>query len=491
MEGWWHAMTEEIKKEAPTLESLVGRAAEGDRAAMEELYRRTNSELWRTVRTISSSEEDAMDLMQEAYLKAFSELKSLRNKDSFLPWLKRIAINEHKQELRRNQPLLFSELSVEDADALTPEPLQPPTPERVYEQREQAAAVQQALSTLPDGQRTALVLYYCEQYSVEEIADQLGIAKSTVKVQLHRGRKSLEAALRRSGILLAGVSISTLLLRCQTAQAAPAPELGAEVVRRAAQVRLLPVKTGARVALERLLLGTAAVAAAAGVAVGAAAWSNNQLAAPTPPPEPPLRLETEWIVPTETREELLLRNPYKTPALADDWMTESPVNTPTAEVSDKSEGPMQPTEPTEPPKRTEPEQKPEPEQPAAQTGQPPTQPQTSEPEATQEAPPEETQGTLPTESPFPFTYQEVTVTEGQTWVGSFVSEEPWEILTTARIPDDPGEYVYAYPQSRMFAGMQIISVDTGGHGTVRFSLRKQDGSPEIPWLTIHILPKGD
>ena len=92
-------------------EALLERARAGDRAALTELYEASSLELYRSLHAMLRDEELVLDVQQESYLKAFSRLDQLRDAASFLPWLRKIAVNEARSQLRRKRPLLFSELS--------------------------------------------------------------------------------------------------------------------------------------------------------------------------------------------------------------------------------------------------------------------------------------------------------------------------------------------------------------------------------------------
>ena len=484
------------------LQALVVRAKDGDRGAMEELYLATYSELWRTVRVMAKNDADAMDVMQETYLSAFTHLDKLQKPEQVSAWLKRIAVNEVKQQLRQKQPLLFSELSDEE-DALPPEPVSSQTPEYVLERKEQAALVQQLLSELPDGQRTVLILYYCEQYSVKEIAQQLGVSQGTVKTQLHHGRKKLENAVRKSKDLsLAGASVPMLLSGWRGVQNAPA-QLGNSktVTRLLPQTTGLTVRSATSVVLGRIAVGVTTAALLIGAGYGAVRLSGflrEKEQTYLPPPTSPLleaveETERPFIKRHDGQKEIVLETQTPERLSAVEETVPSAPQPSEPKSTEPNAADPKPTEPkatepnttepntTEPnttePKATEPkttEPKPS-EQPTA-----PSEPQSSEPE--QYATPADAPDQLQTQSPYPFEYQEVTLPVGSVWHTSFKTDAEWRLTpfihtsnlsSTSNVSDSffsngeqriaitlnqPGVFVYTLVREDLDASVRLVRI---------------------------------
>ena len=105
---------------------LVQKARAGDRQAMAAIYEQSYPELWRTVRILVRSEEETADILQDSYVKAFSRLDQLSQEEALLPWLRRIAVNTARDQLRKSKPLLFSELTEEAEDPLPEQAEQDP-----------------------------------------------------------------------------------------------------------------------------------------------------------------------------------------------------------------------------------------------------------------------------------------------------------------------------------------------------------------------------
>ena len=183
---------------AEQLPSLIAAARAGDQQAFEELYLATCQEVYRTTRAILHSEELAQDIRQETYIYAFSHLDQLHSPEKLCAWLRSIAVNSARTFLRRQTPLLFSELETEAGDGF-PEQADPSpevSPEISLERKETAALVNKILDSLSIGQRAVVAMHYYEQLPLAEIAEFLGVSLGTVKTQLARGRKKIEEAVR-------------------------------------------------------------------------------------------------------------------------------------------------------------------------------------------------------------------------------------------------------------------------------------------------------
>lgn len=190
---------------------LVARARTGDQAAFVELYRQTSAELYRSVRAMVRDEDLAWDILQDSYLRAFRGLDKLQTNEAFLPWLRRIAVNVTATKMARRQPLSFSELAggdEEDREAEIPDLRIDSQPELALDRKESARLVREILSSLPEAQQMIVGMYYYEDMPIREIAETLHVAPGTVKAQLYKGRKKIEALVRgleQQGVKLYGL----------------------------------------------------------------------------------------------------------------------------------------------------------------------------------------------------------------------------------------------------------------------------------------------
>ena len=192
-----HAQTAHPPSEA----ELLARAGARDEVAIRALIRQHNRRLYRLARGILRSDTEAEDAVQEAYLRAFTNLASFRGESGFGTWLARIVINEALGRLRK-QRLPLVELT-EDHDRVTgevipfPLMLEQPDPERTMAQRQILALLESAIDELPDAFRTVLIARVIEEMSVEETAHLFDLRPETVKTRLHRARALLKSALEK------------------------------------------------------------------------------------------------------------------------------------------------------------------------------------------------------------------------------------------------------------------------------------------------------
>ncbi len=204
-----HRKTNESLEEK--LPGLIAAARAGDQQAFTELYEATNQEVYRSARAVLQSEQMALDIQQDTFVYAFTHLDKLEDPAKLRSWLRAIAVNQARSALRKNTPVLFSELETDEGGGL-PEQADPSpeiSPEMSLDRKETTALVNEILDGLSPGQRAAVGMYYYEQMPVHEIAEALGVNAGTVKTQLARGRKKIEQAVRRleqKGIQLYGLS---------------------------------------------------------------------------------------------------------------------------------------------------------------------------------------------------------------------------------------------------------------------------------------------
>jgi RNA polymerase sigma-70 factor (ECF subfamily) len=173
---------------------VIRQVLEGNTAMFELLIRRYNNRVYRAARSIVHDEQEAEDVMQQAYVNAFTHLRQFNGSAQFSTWLTRIAINEALARVRRQ-----SRYEPFDDEHANVEPLMvhDPTgnPEREAFTRELRALLECAIDTLPDGMREVFVLRDVEGLSTFEAAQCLGLSEDVVKTRLSRGRSALRRAL--------------------------------------------------------------------------------------------------------------------------------------------------------------------------------------------------------------------------------------------------------------------------------------------------------
>src|SRR5512142_807440 len=185
-------MTPIQKVDEPVSEelALVTAAKAGDMGAFEELVRRYDRNVFRIAQHITQNREDAEDVVQDAFLKAFQNLEQFQGQSKFYTWLVRIAVNEALMKLRKRRPERFVSL---DEDVKTEEDAIPreiadwaPNPEQQYNQAELKDILGKTIQGLPPSFRTVFVLRDVEGLSTEETAEALGLSVPAVKSRLLR-----------------------------------------------------------------------------------------------------------------------------------------------------------------------------------------------------------------------------------------------------------------------------------------------------------------
>ena len=162
------------------VESVV---LQGDEFAFRELYRRHTPKLYQLILRLTGAPQDAEDVVQEAWIRATEAAANFRWESGFATWLTGIAINRFKELLRKRNR--WPDITLEQV--AEPQTRNDKVVERVD--------LEKALSLLPLGYRTVLVLHDLEGFRHEEIAEQLGIAPGTSKSQLFHARRHVRALL--------------------------------------------------------------------------------------------------------------------------------------------------------------------------------------------------------------------------------------------------------------------------------------------------------
>lgn len=180
---------------------LVRAAKAGDMQAFEALVKRYDRNVFRIAQHITQNREDAEDVVQEAFLKAYGNLAQFQEQSKFYTWLVRIAVNEALMKLRRRRPERMVSL---DEDVKTEEDSMPrevadwsPNPEQQYSQAELRDILSKTIQGLPAGFRMVFVLRDVEGLSTEETAEALGLSVPAVKSRLLRARLQLRERLNK------------------------------------------------------------------------------------------------------------------------------------------------------------------------------------------------------------------------------------------------------------------------------------------------------
>jgi len=180
---------------------LVDAASGGDVGAFEQLVKRYDRNVFRIAQHITQNREDAEDVVQDAFLKAFQNLGQFQGQSKFYTWLVRIAVNEALMRLRRRRPerMVSIDEDVQTEDDSIPREIADwsPNPEQLYNQGELKEILQKTIQGLPESFRTVFILRDVEGLSTEETADALGLSVPAVKSRLLRARLQLRERLTK------------------------------------------------------------------------------------------------------------------------------------------------------------------------------------------------------------------------------------------------------------------------------------------------------
>jgi RNA polymerase sigma-70 factor (ECF subfamily) len=182
------AMTAEDER-ALLDEEVVERVRAGELGLFEIIMRRYNQRLYRTARAITGDDDEAQDVVQAAYVRAYASLDQFAGRASFVTWLTRIAAHEAFARLRRRGRFVAIEDAMPTISSTTR------GPEQRVSDRELAQALEAAIDALPDVYRSVFVLRDVEGLSTAETAECLEITVQTAKTRLHRARTLLRSHL--------------------------------------------------------------------------------------------------------------------------------------------------------------------------------------------------------------------------------------------------------------------------------------------------------
>jgi RNA polymerase sigma-70 factor (ECF subfamily) len=180
---------------------LVARAKAGDTEAFSELVSHYERRVFRMAKQITQNDDDAEDVLQETFLKAYTHLDNFQGNSKFYTWLVRIAVNEALMKLRKrrsdrtvplDEPIDTGEDEMVREIAVWDE-----NPEETYSREELADILDQAIQSLKPAYRTVFLLRDIEELSIEETAEALKLSISAVKSRLLRARLQLREKLTR------------------------------------------------------------------------------------------------------------------------------------------------------------------------------------------------------------------------------------------------------------------------------------------------------
>ena len=176
---------------------LVERAAGGDRDAKRDLFERYRDVAYRVAFRVTGRHEDAMDVVQDGFIKAFGNLGGFQRTSSFKTWLLRIVNNKALDLLRSRKVRLAAPLDAGDdlPQAEYIGPARGDKPADAMTRRELGERLHQAIDSLPPEQRTVFALYAAGEMTYGEIAEVVGVPLGTVMSRIYHARRKLHEML--------------------------------------------------------------------------------------------------------------------------------------------------------------------------------------------------------------------------------------------------------------------------------------------------------
>ncbi len=185
-----------------TMDALVNKrikqVLKGDQNAYSDIVNLYQHKLYQICYRMLGNKQEAEDIAQEAFVRAYINLHSYDQKRKFSTWLYRIATNLCIDRIRKKKPDYYLDAEVAGTDGLdmySQIAADEQLPEDVVEQMELQERIQYEISRLPDKYRSVIVLKYIEELSLQEISEILGMPLGTVKTRIHRGREALRKQL--------------------------------------------------------------------------------------------------------------------------------------------------------------------------------------------------------------------------------------------------------------------------------------------------------
>lgn len=181
--------------------ALATEAKQGDKGAFTELVNRYAQRVFRVARHITKNDQDAEDVLQDTFLKAYSRLGQFEGNAKFYTWIVRVAVNEALMRIRRGKNRvtvsLDQELETSDGAIQRELPAETESPEESLSRTELRESLTQAIDSLSEIYRPVFVLRDVEGLSTEETAEMLNLSLPAVKSRLLRARLQLRQKLRR------------------------------------------------------------------------------------------------------------------------------------------------------------------------------------------------------------------------------------------------------------------------------------------------------
>ena len=173
---------------------MISRCQKGDQEALKEIFEKYHKKVYRVAYGVVRQREEALDIVQEVFIKLFHSIKNFKGKSRFYTYLYRMAMNTAIDHARKAGKQFVS--SLDEEGSFEPSDTAEKGPERILLQKELEERVKRAMDKLPAEQRAALIFRDVEGLSYQEMAEAMESSIGTVMSRLHYGRKRLQELLK-------------------------------------------------------------------------------------------------------------------------------------------------------------------------------------------------------------------------------------------------------------------------------------------------------
>ena len=173
---------------------MISRCQQGDQEALKEIYDKYHKKVYRIAYGEVRQREDALDIVQEVFIKLFRSIKNFQGRSYFYTYLYRMVMNTAIDHARKLGKKFAS--SLDEEGSFEPSDGAEKGPERVFLQKELEERVKRAMDKLPAEQKAALIFRDMEGLSYQEMAEAMGCSIGTVMSRLHYGRKKMQELLK-------------------------------------------------------------------------------------------------------------------------------------------------------------------------------------------------------------------------------------------------------------------------------------------------------
>ena len=173
---------------------IISRCQQGDQEALKEIFDKYHEKVYRIAYGVVRQREEALDVVQEVFIKLFRSIKKFKGRSHFYTYLYRMVMNAAIDHKRKVGKQLMS--SLDEEGSFEPSEEAEKGPERVLLQKELEERVKLAMDKLPDEQKAALIYRDVEGLSYQEMAEAMGCSVGTVMSRLHYGRKRMQESLK-------------------------------------------------------------------------------------------------------------------------------------------------------------------------------------------------------------------------------------------------------------------------------------------------------